>query len=379
MAGETEVSADAKAVLRLLRDRHNVLITGAPGTGKTRLLAEVRRAFGLRSGMQYKPNEPIPIPKLGGGVAEWLPSPDRNDRSTWGIDFHQGTKHRDFVRGLEPRPDKAPVEFHVHDGVCWLANQHAITEDGASLVVVDEINRGPAVQIFGDLIVGIETDKRLRPDGSAGPQTHTFPVISDDGSLKEIALSHHLYIVAAMNQADSSVEPLDVAFLRRFSPFRLEPRAKVLIEAFGLDAYGEGALPAEPATNTDVLAAAYRAWSAVNDRISLGRGREFCLGHGVLLQGPGDPKAIKTVPEALAYVREGFSVIRAHVEEVFFGDLRAVAEVWGIGAHNPDHPWKLLERSFAGEPRVELVDPDPAGETAEYALLRAIAAPTQAP
>jgi 5-methylcytosine-specific restriction protein B len=376
---EIEVSQDAKAVLRLLRDRHNVLITGAPGTGKTRLLAEVRRAFSLRTGLEYRPQDKIPIPRRGGDVAEWLPSHDREDRKTWGIDFHQGTKHRDFVRGLEPRPDKAPVEFHIHDGVCWLANQHALTQEGASLVVIDEVNRGPAVQIFGDLIVGVETDKRLRPDGSIGPQTHQFPVVSDDGGLKEISLSHHLYIVAAMNQADSSVEPLDVAFLRRFSPFRLEPRPTVLIGAFGIEAYGDGPLPVEAATAADVLAAAFRAWTTVNERISLGRGKEFCLGHGVLLQGPGDPRAIETVPQALRYIREGFSVIRAHVEEVFFGDLRAIAEVWNIGAHNAGHPWKLLERSFAGEPRMELVDPDQVGDSAEYALLRAIAAPRQVP
>lgn len=375
---ELEVSPEAKRVLRLLRDRHNVLITGAPGTGKTRLLSEVRRAFGLKTGMEYKPKEKIPIPKDGGEVAEWLPSPGRADRKTWAIDFHQGTKYRDFVRGLEPKPGKAPVEFQVRDGVCWLANQHALSEDGASLVVIDEINRGPAVQIFGDLIVGIETDKRLLPNGTDGPQTHHFPVISDDGALKEIALSHHLYIVAAMNQADSSVEPLDVAFLRRFAPFTLSPNEAILVSSFGLDGYGIAELPEEPANPLDVLAAAFRAWKSVNERVALGRGREFCLGHGILLQGPTDPKNLKSIPETIAYVREGFSTIQAHVEEVFFGDLRAIAEVWNIGAHNQSHPWKLREKMFAGEPRVELDDPVPSNDSEMYKLLRAIAQPAPA-
>jgi 5-methylcytosine-specific restriction protein B len=81
------------------------------------------------------------------------------------------------------------------------------------------------------------------------------------------------------------------------------------------------------------------------------------------------------VPAAAAYVTEGFNVIRSHVQEVFFGDLRAVAEVWNIGAHNPDHPWQVNDRVFAGEPRIELIDPDPTDEASLYALLRAIAEP----
>lgn len=369
------VSVEATEVLRLLRDHHNVLITGAPGTGKTRLLAQVREAFGLKTGMKYKPAERIPIPKGGGEVAEWLPSPDRDDRATWAIDFHQGTKYRDFVRGMEPKPGTSPVEFHVRDGVCWMANQHALTPNGAALVVIDEINRGPAVQIFGDIIVAVESDKRLLPDGTAGPQTHFFPVLAEDGTLAEIALSHHLYVVAAMNQADTSVEPMDVAFLRRFAPYRLEPNARVLLDELKLDGYGENPLPAAASAPSDVFAAAFRAWEAINARVALGRGREFCLGHGVLLQGPGEPGGLATVPEALAYVSEGLNVIRSHVEEVFFGDLRAIAEVWNIGAHNPAHPWKVNDRIFAGEPRAELVDPAPTNDAELYALLRAIAEP----
>ncbi len=370
-----DISTEAKEVLRALRDRHNVLITGAPGTGKTRLLTEVRRAFCLKAGMKYEPQEEIPIPKLGGEVAEWLPSPERTERGTWSIDFHQGTKYRDFVRGIEPRPGTGPVEFHIRDGVCWLANQHALKADGASLLVIDEVNRGPAVQIFGDLIVAVETDKRLLADGTQGPQTHFFPVISDDGVLAEIALSHHLYVVAAMNQADTSVEPLDVAFLRRFAPYRLDPDPLVVLDKFGLSGYGTNPLPMNAANPADVFAAAFRAWQSVNDRIALGRGREFCLGHGVLLLGPNDPKELTSVPAAIAYVSEGLNVIQSHVQEVFFGDLRAVSEVWNIGSHNPSHPWQVNDRVFAGEPRIELLDPAPNDDAGVYALLRAIAEP----
>lgn len=375
MALDLSVSQAAKRVLLALRDRHNVLITGAPGCGKTRLLEEVRRAFTLKAGLSYAPGKPVPFPKDAGDIANWLPSPECEDRKTWSIDFHQGTRYRDFVRGLEPTIGQQAGHFRVRNGVCWLANQHALRKGAAALVVIDEINRGPAVQVFGDLIVAMESDKRLRPDGTPGPMTHTFPVIDDKGDLAEIALSGHLYILAAMNQADTSVEPLDVAFLRRFSPFSLQPDPQVIVDALGLGGYGNAPLPATPVRPDDVYAAAFRAWSRINSRISIGRGKAYCLGHGVLLQGTGDPRAAKTVTDAAAFVATGFATIRAHVEEVFFGDLRAVAETWNIGPHNKFHPWRMEDRMFAGEPRIELQAAMPETPEAIYALMRAIAEP----
>jgi len=103
------------------------------------------------------------------------------------------------------------------------------------------------------------------------------------GDLVEYALPHHLYILAAMNQADISVEPLDVAFLRRWTPFRLDPSAKILRAHFALDPTQKGDLPAAAGAVSDVYEATARAWDAINQRIRLGRGAEFQIGHGVLM------------------------------------------------------------------------------------------------
>ena len=43
------------------------------------------------------------------------------------------------------------------------AAEYALQPDSAALVVIDEINRGPAVQVFGSAIVGIERSKRKGP------------------------------------------------------------------------------------------------------------------------------------------------------------------------------------------------------------------------
>jgi 5-methylcytosine-specific restriction protein B len=87
--------------------------------------------------------------------------------------------------------------------------------------------------------VAIESDKRFAADGSRRAETQFFEILDPvSGDVIEYALPHDLYILAAMNQADASVEPLDVAFLRRWEPLRLEPDEKTLRAYYGLGARG---------------------------------------------------------------------------------------------------------------------------------------------
>ena len=70
--------------------------------------------------------------------------------------------------------------------------------------IIDEINRGPAVQVFGGAIVAIESDKRLASDGAKLAETQFFEMLDPvSGDVIEYALPHDLYILAAMNQADA--------------------------------------------------------------------------------------------------------------------------------------------------------------------------------
>jgi len=142
--------------------------------------------------------------------------------------------------------------------------------------------------------------------------------------LESYALPDDLYILAAMNQADASVEPLDVAFLRRWEPYVLDPSSEVLRTHFGISGSNavSGALPAVAAEAKQVFEASVRAWEKVNRQIRLGRGPEFQIGHGVLMN---DTSAEKTTDAALQVSANSWAKVIAHVQEVFFGDLRGIA------------------------------------------------------
>jgi 5-methylcytosine-specific restriction protein B len=279
-------------------------------------------------------------------------------------------KYRDFVTGLVPVAGAASQTFEITEGTMYRASEYAKGGLGTSLLIIDEINRGPAVQIFGGSIVAIEADKRLLADGSVGPETTLFELLSPATKrLAEYALPHHLFILAAMNQADTSVEPLDVAFLRRWAPFVLQPDSRVLVQWFGLSALNDP-VPTAPAEPKHVFAAAAQAWQAVNERIVIGRGSEFQIGHGVLMTF--DPQAQQSLASALRVVGEAWRVVRAHVDEVFFGDTRGIAAVLNISDQVGTHLYRLENRVFADEPRLEIVGPTFVRDIDLYKFLKAV-------
>lgn len=363
-------SAQAMEVLRLLRNYHNVLISGAPATGKSRLLAEVRYWFAGAGSPAFTPTGPnaFPAGQQVAGATDWLPSPARTDRKSWSITFHQGTKYRDFIGGLMPSTGKTGNSFVVTHGPLYHAAIHGTTKDGASLVIIDEINRGPAVAAFGDSITAIERDKRLGPDGKSTGMTYKFNVLDGDGKLVEVALPHHLYLLAAMNEADTSVEPLDVAFRRRWEPYRLRVDEPILRTYFSLSAV-KGDLRSAPQGSDDVYEALVQAWRVINERIELGRGAEFQIGHGILMEVP-----VANIPKdaqgALAFAAQAWTRLFAHIAEVFFGDSRGVANV--LGARTEGTSYKLIESYFADSLVTRLDGPDSPSQSEIYGILTTI-------
>jgi 5-methylcytosine-specific restriction protein B len=268
------------------------------------------------------------------------------------------------------RSGKPPGSFRITEGILYRASEFAKQADSAALLIIDEINRGPTVQVFGGAIVAIEADKRLAPDGRPTPATQFFDLIDPKtGDLTEYAFPSNLYILAAMNQADVSVEPLDVAFLRRWAPFNLEPNSSVLRKHFGAAGTPASSLPSKPTTADDVIEAAIQAFDAINDRISLGRGPEFRIGHGVLM---GNTTKLSSVGDALAHFATSWRTIKNHIDEAFFGDVRGTAIVLNADRGIAGNPYDLEETSFGDAPRAMINGPVTVDSSQVYELFFAL-------
>ena len=377
----TKYSESCREILSLMKARKNVLISGPPGTGKTTLLAEVAHAFQdlptpaspaasrpvIRPGSKVIPSGMTATKSDSAEHELTLPAANRSKRKVFQTVFHQNMKYRDFVSGIIPSL-KTPGQFDVSEGLLLKASEFAKQSDGASLLIIDEINRGPAVQIFGGSIVAMEWDKRLNPDNSPRPTTQFFELLHPStGNQEPYAFPAHLYILAAMNQADVSVDALDVAFLRRWAPHRLVPSESALRDHLSLGK--RSVLPETPTSVADVYEALVQAWAMVNERIALGRGPEFQIGHGMIMS-VATPSA-PDLPTALAHLIASWNLILAHLEEVFFADIRGVAAALNASEGSGGDGYVLANMSFAGEPRNILRRPDIQKDKV-YKLLRSV-------
>lgn len=371
------ISPEAQMILRALTEKSNVLLSGPPSCGKTHLMQEVADAF-MAAGSTSAPPGPIsssgriaiPAKVPIAGPLPFMPSGARTSRHVERIAFSANTKARDFTSAFVPKVGGAAaggLMFAVETGALLKANKAAIA-GGAALLLIDEMNRGPAVQLFGDAIVAIESDKRL--DASDLPTRNSWPmrILDASGASGLMYLSAHLYILASVNMADSSIEPLDVAFLRRFQTISIHPDAVFARKALG--ALGAGAaLPVVPTNQAEVSELAIRAWEAVNDRIAIGRSPDFQLGHGVFLDRPKPAN----LQDALRQAVEVWQKVYVHIREVFYGDLVGVGIALNAatdtsasaGYRIANAPYGLDERQRILEPVVDT--------TSIYGVLKQVA------
>lgn len=354
-----KISKQAEEILTALAKHKNVLISGAPATGKSRLLNEIADAFinfpdyVTVTRPVHNSASAIPIPRT---VTEEsnknFPVPTATNRKVFRTTFHQNTKYREVISGIVPVVGENG-KYTVMQGILYRASEFAKNQSSVALLIIDEINRGPAVEVFGGSIVAIEPDKRLAPDNTETINTQKFEIMNMEGNMEEYAFPSNLYILSAMNSADASIAPLDVAFLRRWFTYKLKPTSEALYSIYNTSPAN---LVKGPKSAEELYASAIKAWEKINSRISVGRGEDYQIGQGIFLAVHPEPTTdLELAKESIADV---WPYILTHIEECFWNDTDAISSVLNINSDNIDHPYQIENVTFAGEERerIKFVD-----------------------
>jgi 5-methylcytosine-specific restriction endonuclease McrBC GTP-binding regulatory subunit McrB len=88
--------------------------------------------------------------------------------------------------------------------------------------IIDEINRGEASKIFGELFFAIDPGYRGKTDFLVQTQYQNL-VPNDDVFAEGFYVPENVYILATMNDIDRSVESMDFAMRRRFTWHEIAP------------------------------------------------------------------------------------------------------------------------------------------------------------
>ncbi|MDD2600189.1 MAG: AAA family ATPase [Kiritimatiellae bacterium] len=205
---------------RLLTETYNLILTGAPGTGKTYLAKQIaqRMIFGeawtLKDENDFSEEERKQF----------------KHQSSF-VQFHPSYDYTDFVEGLRPTKtnENDNIGFELKAGVFKKFCEDALKlckydENGRFdavnspkfVFIIDEINRGEISKIFGELFFSIDPGYRGKKGMVETQYANMHVAEAGSKDYNKFFVPENVYIIGTMNDIDRSVESLDFAMRRRF-------------------------------------------------------------------------------------------------------------------------------------------------------------------
>ena len=218
------------------------------------------------------------------------------------MQFHPSYTYEQFIEGLRPTVGAdGHLRFTLVEGTLKRAAQAASArpaERPGHVLLIDELNRANVPRVFGELLYLLE----YRGEGEALPLQY-----SPD---ERFQLPGSLALIATMNTADRSIQPLDAALRRRFRVIELLPDTGV-IERF-YDANPE-LLELE-----NLVSGAQK----LNEQITADLGSDYAFGHTFYLP---DQLGGEYVPFTRTTLEQHWQEqIHPQLREYFFDELAKV-------------------------------------------------------
>lgn len=322
------------AIFQSWKSGKNALIYGPPATGKTRLISALYEALSepttsLNEIVLDSTNLEAPLKRPERDIP--IPTPVKTVWTT----FHQSYSYEDFVIGLKPTIDGEGTRLDPWAGVFLdAAIELSASESRYKSVVIfiDEINRGNAARIFGELLTFLDFDYR---DGGTIPlpvpirhlefkEDVSQPIFRVDGSMARVPFGftfpRHIYIVATMNSVDRAAVPIDSALARRFNRISLQPDIGVLFDYWQIEMEDLDSSVRDKIGGMGPHEVAILVLDRLNAQIAEDFGPEFELGHGLLMSiEPAVPDERGEVPKT--QLDEAWKQLAHAWDEVLFPQL----------------------------------------------------------
>lgn len=195
------MNEDINRIVKLLKMKKNIILQGAPGTGKTYTTAAIAVKV-IDQTYNISSREEL--------MSEYQKYKDEN-RICF-VTFHQAMEYEAFVEGMRAEITKNDdVVYKYCPGIfkkICLSAENDLSNN--YILIIDEINRGNVSKIFGELITLLEADKRWNGKDDKY-ESVTLP------SQDKFKVPDNLYIIGTMNTTDRSVGTIDYAIRRRFA------------------------------------------------------------------------------------------------------------------------------------------------------------------
>ncbi len=192
-------------------DGQNLIVFGTPGCGKS----------------YYVENELLK---------------DFNKDNIFRTTFYLDYTNTDFVGQILPHiekdeNDKDIVTYKFNPGPFALALKQAVLHKNEKIaLVVEELNRGNAPAIFGDVFQLLDRDENgISRYEITNINLRDYLNQEPNANFNKIKIPGNLYIYATMNTSDQNVFTLDTAFKRRWESLKLKNTFDTYTDALGYE------------------------------------------------------------------------------------------------------------------------------------------------